>query len=282
MQNNCVRLNVIVDETARPLLPNDAQSEIQEWFDAPGRVCAQGYAAGDFYWIRWPGLAVFRFNQTESVAVFPEKSLSEAFIHDLFHRSVYPLILQSHGIEVLHASGTLISKGVIAFCADAGTGKSTLAFSLAQRGYSIWADDAVTFDQIEDTFVSSKLPYSLRLLPDALSYFGGISKAEDSAAFLSSAEKDFVLKPLAAICILNRDNSINWDILRLKPSEAFTGLLMHAYYFAVPDPAHKQAMLTHYLALIDRVPVYQINFKPEFELINDLLNGIDRFINELA
>jgi hypothetical protein len=57
---------------------------------------------------------------------------------------------------------------------------------------------------------------------------------------------------------------------------------MHAYYFAVPDPAHKQAMLTHYLALIDRVPVYQINFKPEFELINDLLNGIDRFINELA
>ena len=282
MRNNCMRLNVIVEETARPILPNDAQSEIQEWLDQPGRVCAQGYAAAGYCWLRWPGLATFRFDQTESVVVFPEKLLSAVLIDDLFKRSVYPLILQSRGIEVLHASGSLISNGVMAFCAEAGTGKSTLVFNLGRRGYPIWADDAVTFDQVEDTFVSCRLPYSLRLLPDAVSYFGEMNTAKAYGPNLSNTEKDFDVKPLAAVCIINRVDSINWEILRLKPSEAFTALLQHGYYYSTPNPAHKQAMLKHYLNLIDRVPIYQINFKPGFEFIDDLVNGIDGLITELA
>ena len=47
------------------------------------------------------------------------------------------------GWEALHASAVLSPQGVVAFCAGSGTGKSTIARGLSERGYQLCADDAV-------------------------------------------------------------------------------------------------------------------------------------------
>ena len=60
--------------------------------------------------------------------------------------SIFVVLCQQRGLLPLHASAIAGKSGVVAFLANSGQGKSTLAAHLAQRGFRVLADDVCLID----------------------------------------------------------------------------------------------------------------------------------------
>ncbi len=140
--------------------------------DTGGNVRAYTYQGNDYFWMHWPNQVTFRFSGDEmDVLAYEETPQDEIFLTDLFWRNVVPFVLQAQGWEAIHASSVLTSKGVVAFCASSGTGKSTIAYGLSRRGYGLWGDDAVVFTTSPEGTLTFPLHFQLRLLGDTRDYY---------------------------------------------------------------------------------------------------------------
>ena len=181
-------------------------------------------------------------------------------IVEAYQRSVLPVVVQAHGREVLHASAVLTEKGVITFCADSGTGKSTLAYGLSTKSYVPWADDALAFDVDSSGARAIRLPFQMRFRPPARGLFrsagieGGNLPKEDE-------ETD---STLAAVCLLGREEPVEGatiDACRIRSAPAFAAVLRHAYCFGLENGERKREMMSAYLKLITRVPIIKVRFR---------------------
>jgi len=297
-------------------------SGLQVWRDHDGAVCAYGHTVGSQHWMHLPGLASFSFDQgVEEVTAIPhgraQDPAREDLILDTYYRTVLPMALQSRGWEVLHASGILTPRGVVALCGVSGNGKSTMAFGLSQpmafglsqRGWPLWADDAVAFETLETGIRISPLPFSIRLRPEAAAFFErntvpiaesergphtyspAIFGASDAYhgkrtvahANLDRGEAQHV--PLAALFVLNRthdgSDEAGVQVRQLSSTQAFLGVLAHAYVFSLQDLTRKQSMMRHYLDLVAQVPVFEISFRPGLERLPAILSEIRRLVLNL-
>jgi len=191
---------------------------------------------------------------------------------------VLPFVLQVKGYEVLHASAVLTTDGIIGLCATSGTGKSTLAYGLHQKGYSLWADDALVFDSRDGAVNSFRLPFEIWLRPASLEYF-----TEHPAPSVRSTTSDLPPSaPLRALFVLSQLDAPSADAVqwaRLKPSDAFVSLLTHAYCFSMDDEQRKQKMLERYLALAAGIPVYDVRFQPGLDYLPEILDTLERIIH---
>src|ERR1700752_257607 len=145
---------------------------LEIWRDGDA-VVAYGYRTHEGFWLELVGVATYGFRpDNREVVAFLDDGVPESRVVDGFERAALPLILHVKGQEVLHASGVLMPAGVVAFCAVAGTGKSTLAYALSRRGYPLWGDDAVPFVVAEEGITTFRLPFRVRLLKESVVHFG--------------------------------------------------------------------------------------------------------------
>jgi hypothetical protein len=254
-------------------LPN---SEVEIWRDGEGAVYAYAEDLGDKYCMHLPGLASFRFSSRgDEIAAAVNNTTSEAQVIDAYRRRVLPMALQVSGREVLHASAVRSSAGVTAFCADSAIGKSTTAFGLKQRGYSLWADDLVAFEANEHEPMAISLPFNLRLRPSAAALFEQQIDPADHEVNIAPGKQT---APLASICILRREGADVSPVAvrQLSSAQAFAAVLAHSWSFALQDPERKKRMINHYLELVSRVPIFEISFKPGLDRLPSLLDAIEQ------
>jgi len=222
--------------------------------------------------MRLPGVGVYDWSDRgDVVAATPEPDVAEAAVHDTFRRCVLPMVLQTRGLQVLHASAIVRPDGVVTLCARSRTGKSTLAFALSRAlDCAIWADDAVAFEPGRDGGVSSvPVPFSLKLREPSAAHFGA-----DGAG--APREPPVTRPPLRALFILTRSESRKAPrVTRLASARAFTSLLEHAYCFDLEDAALRGRMVRDYLELAARVPAFELEFPSDFA-------ALDRTVNEIA
>jgi hypothetical protein len=268
-----------------PLPSADPQwGEVQVWRDTDGRVCAYGGRADGKSWMHFPHVASFRFSTCQDVVrAVPQLGVENELVRDLFYRSVLPMALQASGSEVLHASGVVTSQGAVAFCANSGTGKSTIATALSRRGYRPFADDAVAVVYSAEGVRVRPLPFHLRLWPESSPFVasGGTAyKNPSTSALLPSSEESL---PLAALFVLERvaDADAPVQSMRLSPSEAFVSLLAHAYCFDLGNVDRNRAMMESYLTLAKEVPVFRLAFRPGLGDYPTVLDEVERLISKL-
>jgi hypothetical protein len=212
--------------------------------------------------MRFPGVALYHWSGTSPVVTAtPDPAANETLVADAFRRCVAPMVLQTNGRQVLHASAVVLPDGVVALCARSRTGKSTLAYALS-RGLDrpLWADDAVAFEPLPDGGVATiPLPFSLKLRPAAAAYFGTGTQAAGEHG--ESSE-------LLAVFTLARSDSVREPrATRLTASRAFTALLEHAYCFDLENPVFHERMVSQYLELSARVPTFELEFPSRFEAL---------------
>jgi len=270
------------DAAAPPVGAADAG--VQVWHGHDGRVFSYGYTVDGQYWIQLPSVASFGFHpDSDQVVAVPEQPSRLAPIHDLYYRVVLPMALQALGREALHASAVRTPRGVIALCGESGTGKSTAAYGLSQRGYGLWTDDAVVVEMSHGRVGAIPLPFKIRLRPASASFFGQQPTGVVSGVTeFSSDQIHTEPAPLALVCLLSRSSAQSGDAVtatrRLAPSEAFPAVLVHATCFNLHDVERKRRMAQQYLELVVRVPVVEIRFHPAFEALPALLDQIERVI----
>lgn len=285
VSHNIPELTIVDTGSAPPALPSVTDPGVQVWRDHDGTVSAYGHTVSGIHWMHLPGLASFRFGGgTDGVMAIAQPAVREDRILGQYYRSVLPMVLQVRGWEVLHASAVLTSKGVVAMCATSGTGKSTTAVGLSQRGWPLWADDAVAFEALDSGIKTVPLPFNLRLLSDATVFFGQGAKtagADNSRNGIERIEKE--PQQLTALLLLTRAHDGCGDevvrVRRLSSAETFVGLLTHAYSFNPRDVERRRSMTQHYLDLITLVPTFEVSFQPGLERLPAVLDRMEQLIH---
>ena len=254
---------------------------VHEWTDVAGEVCARGYVGGSGSWIRWPGFAAFRFTGDQLVEAWPERLTDPDRIRDLFYRTVEPLILQALGWETLHASAVMMPAGLVAFCGDCESGKSTIAFGLSRRGYLQHADDSVVVQPGPPGVRALNLPFGVRLRPASAAFLGFTSEDREFQDVVPIGRYDsrtVSTSPLSAVFALSRIPEGEPHVSRLSPSDAFKALLPNARCFNAEDPASRRRLLNQYLEIVSAVPVYDLRFPSGLNHLATVLDSIERTV----
>jgi hypothetical protein len=99
------------------------------------------WASREAYLLRVPGVAAFYAWRGREVVVEPEPGALEGDIRAYLLAPIFSVLCHQLGMYALHASSVRVGEGVVAFPADSGGGKSTLAAYLDRRGYAVISDD---------------------------------------------------------------------------------------------------------------------------------------------
>lgn len=206
---------------------------------------------------------------------------------DAYYGTVLPIAVQvSTDFEVLHASAVLHQRhGVIAFCAMSETGKSTVAYGMHERGYPLWADDAVAFGvEQHGEIIGSQMPHRLKLRSGSEGYFGIRSRPRFT---LPGNDGTFEQRrPFAAICAIERvsqrETCVPLEVLHLSPGKALRTLLPHAYFFQPLPIERKSLLIRTYLELISRIPILRVRFQTGFDHLPRVLDAVEEAIAEVG
>ena len=245
--------------------------QVNEWTDQCGKVIARAFSSDDHYRIDWPGVGAFAFRPgSRDVLVWPEPDARHEEISDTFDRLLQPVILQALGKQALHAAAAVGPCRTIAFCGNAGSGKSTLGFAMGRAGYGQLADDALVLQLEQDRVSVCPLPFAPRLRQASRLHFG---HAEQIPATRVDVRPADLL--LSAIFLLRQDEQTERPRLALLPqAQAFSAVLAHAYCYDAQDPSHTRRLVDSYLAMVSLVPVFALQYRPDLQRLQQLIEMI--------
>lgn len=260
----------------------------QVWRDNDGNPAAYGSVIDGTYCLRFPSLATYTFRRaSENVNVIPEAGVSVHLIRDNYFRNVLPMLLQLEGFEVLHASAVKLRTGIVAFCARSESGKSTISYGLSQRGYPLWADDAVALDFSAPVVQAVPLPFSPRLRRASAEHFG--VELPDNNTILNEHDQitnEQDMQAVSMICVIERlpltEQEARIQAWRLHPAHAFQYVLPHAYCFSLEDVERKQAMIRNYIHVCLHTPIYAVRYPTGLEYLSQILNTIEICFDEIG
>jgi len=247
-------------------------------------IYAYGQVFGNEHWMHMPGLASFRFSSCgEDIAAAVAGAGPDEPVVDAFHRRVLPMAVQVRGREVLHASAIRGPAGVVSFCGTTQSGKSTIAYGLSQRGYSLWADDMVAFELSDRGAVTVSLPFRPRLRKSAaelVAVEGTVQTIHQYDATSPGTHRE----PLSIVCILRKEPAAALPVAvrRLSSADAFATVLDHACCFLPQANERKRLMVRHYLELVAVTPIFEICFQPGLTNFSVILDAVERLLDSTA
>jgi hypothetical protein len=117
----------------------------------PGAVELDPYcfATPTQYLLHIEGIGRYLVNSGREIFVDPDDAAPALDVRGYLLGSIFVVLCQQRGLLPLHASAIAGQSGVVAFLANSGQGKSTLAAHLAQRGFRVLADDVCLVDATE-------------------------------------------------------------------------------------------------------------------------------------
>ncbi len=214
--------------------------------------------------LAWPA-ARFRIGATRVVVDSQDHEAAAA----LLVPAVWSVVLAAHGLEALHGSAVEHDGRAIAILGASGSGKSTAALTLLDRGWRLVTDDLLTFDA-EGHAVAGP-PY-LRLCPDRGMGRPAVRDAAGKVRLVAAASPEPV--SLAALVVLADEHT---RCAPLRGAAAVAALLDQVYNPVLTHPGQARRRFELALDLVDHVPIYGA---PPRSLVADQLEGLVK--SELA
>jgi hypothetical protein len=104
------------------------------------------FATPTQYLLNIQGVARYLVTAGLEIVVDPDDAAPALDVRGYLLGSIFVVLCQQRGLLPLHASAIAGKSGVVAFLANSGQGKSTLAAHLAQRSFRVLADDVCLID----------------------------------------------------------------------------------------------------------------------------------------
>jgi hypothetical protein len=104
------------------------------------------FATSTQYLLSVRGIARYLVTSGREIVVDPDASALPLDVRAYLLGSIFVVLCQQRGLLPLHASAISGKSGVVAFLANSGQGKSTLAAHFAERGFRVIADDVCLID----------------------------------------------------------------------------------------------------------------------------------------
>lgn len=138
------------------------------WTLPDGKPWTEFYRRDAGYVLRFPNLSDFQVSADGlHVGCYPVPLVPEATLQHLYLNQVLPLVLSRCGKLVFHASAVEVMGSAIAFVAESGRGKSTLAASFALGGHRFLTDDGLIVEEKVGGFDVLPSHPSIRLWEDS-------------------------------------------------------------------------------------------------------------------
>jgi hypothetical protein len=191
------------------------------------------FATPNYYWLRIHGIGCYLVTNGEEIIVCPEPRARPLDVRAYLLGTLFVALCQQRHLLPLHASAVSSRKGVVAFLARSGEGKSSLAAYLAQRGFSVLADDVCLIDSASSgpVMVIPTAPW-LKLWRNSLEHLGrqvqGLARvfSEDDKYRLPLADT-LKPEPIGRLVFLetNPDEGSTTEIQELSAVEAIPLLM---------------------------------------------------------
>lgn len=178
---------------------------------------------------------------------------------------VFGVMLHQRGFLVLHASSVLIGNNAVAFVAEKGTGKSTLAAAFHAEGHGIVADDIVAVDvAAADGPIAHPAFPQLKLFPEAAAQLE--ERPEDLPRLMPDFDKrarrvvdQFPTGPVALRRIFVLQDGEHEAIEPLGAQEAFMQVVRHSYLLPMLRASGTEAAHFHQaVRLVRSIPVQRL------------------------
>ena len=239
--------------------------------------------SGKAFLLRVAGIAIFLVENGTSIRFesFPNADPGDITLYLL--GTCLAILLQQRGSLVLHASSVAVGSQAVLFCGQSGSGKSTMAAILCQRGYPLLNDDTCNVSLSEDGRpIVSADGRMLKLWSASLNY---VAPGREAPAVRNNTDK-YYLEPqrsdasprqIAAIYVLSDKNSGETPSLKkLTTLESLCCLKANAYK---PELVQIMGLNEEYFqvsaALQRYAPIYTLTRSKHFEQTNAVVATLE-------
>jgi hypothetical protein len=252
---------------------------------SPGRRWYVAVEDGGRYVLRVPGLCDFVVSPAlDAVECHPDPATDPRMVSLLTGGLLIAFLLGLAGDCVLHASAVALDDGTIAFAAESGMGKSTLAALLCANGGRLITDDLLRIRFAEDVRCVGGVP-QIRLRRGALDLLERLPDSPpaaitvDDRLAVAPPGSHHADTPLAAIVLPRPSRRISRvGTRRVRGAGAVMKLLAVSRLGGWSDPSILRQQFDAATRLAVQVPIIEadIPWGPPFEdkVVTDLIAGV--------
>ncbi len=180
---------------------------------------------------------------------------------------------------MVHAAGISSPQGAILFVGPSGRGKSTLAASLQQPGFTLLGDDAIVISEQVGEVRCKAVYQSLRLFPDSIAtLFDQPIEQSDVACYTEKQNVHFAAAGPGAsdhrvrsiFFIAADDGHAHQTIETIGPADACMRLVEHSFWLDPTDIGLTARKLASASALANRVPAFELAYPRDFSQLPEL------------
>jgi hypothetical protein len=237
--------------------------------------------------LQYPGSGAFLIREGREIVIERDAGADDASVRVLLTGPVLAVLLHQRGYLILHASCVARGECAIAFAADSGTGKSTLAAAFTARGYGLVADDIVAIDtdapggpRIFPGFFQMKLSAeSARSIGVEWEKLADLGVEKNKRGHRSRGTLMQASLPLRRIYLPTDDSCESID--RLTPQDSFGQVIHHSY--ALPILSQTRTQRAHFrqaAKLASAVPVRKLRRRRSLELLPEVVTMVEKELGE--
>jgi hypothetical protein len=262
-----------------------------EWDSPDGTLWMQFFRTETGYLLRFPDMADFQVSADgRAVVCTPAFGVPDGTPEHLYLNQVLPLALSKLGKLVFHASAVEVGDVAVAFVAESGRGKSTLAASFATDGFRFLTDDGLALEVCGDNYQVMPSHPSIRLWKDSQKAIFTTDAATapplqftSKARFLASSGLAFCeqSRPLQRVYFLGDGSASAVMFQRMSGAEALVEWVKHSFLLDVEE---KPLLASHFdqAAKLAKQPIYyRLDYPRRFEELARVRQAIvDHALNE--
>jgi hypothetical protein len=254
-----------------------------QWSFPDGSPWARFHRAGGDYMVRFPDLADFTISaDAADVRCVPAPAVSGETCRHLYLNQVLPLALSRRGNMVFHASAVELAGTALAFVAESGRGKSTLAASFATAGCRFLADDGLVVRPAAAGYEALPSHPSIRLWEDSeAALIADPARAAppvqytSKGRFLADGAMAFCpeVRPLGAAFFLGPGSAVI-EIERLAGAQALVEWVRNSFMLDPREDAALAAQFEQLAALANRLPCFRLDYPRSFGALAEVRAAI--------
>jgi hypothetical protein len=263
------------------LVPSESAADVVIRFGKLAHLQQNRSNGGDYFLGRIEGIGRLLVQQGREIVLDPDPGIHESVLRPFVLGAIISVLLRQRGLFVLHASSVVINGAAVAFMAESGWGKSTLAEAFHAQGYGILTDDvmAIQFDS-QTPLVIPSFP-QIKLWPDAAASLG--HNPESLPLLNTETEKRvhrlsdrFLQTPVPLKRLYVLAIGTQHEIVSLSPQESFVELVRHSREVNVLNaPEFLGAHLHQCTRLIQQVPMRRLQRQHSLSALPDLIRLIE-------
>lgn len=246
-----------------------------EWKFPDGTPWAKFYRTDAGYLLRFDDLADFRVSADGlAVVCTPAIGVADATPEHLYLNQVLPLVQSKLGKLVFHASAVEVGDVAVAFVAESGRGKSTLAASFATNGFRFLTDDGLLLEAVKDGYNVLPSHPLIRLWDDseAALVVSGTETAPrlhftPKTRFLAGLALTFCdqPRPLRRVYFLGPGEASTVTFERMSPAAALMAWVNNSFLLDIEEQSMLAAHFDRVARLASEPIYYRLDYPRRFE-----------------